>query len=410
MPFRHQRRHLPNRRLLLALSIVVTACGQFDVQLDVHRAAFAQTQPDDDTVTSNEPAAPSVTVELIEERRLAAEASVDLDEALRGRIGETYRRALDQVRSGTSFDDRRLLFEKRSQDADQKVASQKTSLAGVVETTEEAKRRLAEHQTQLADPNFVPEGELGELEKDRAAAEQNLKALRTSLGLLETEGVSRANRRRDVRARLLAAAVELSNLDKDLAAPPAAGDPPLLTLAKRTELIARRQALTKEIPALNAELLAYDAEDVVDKSRVDRDVVTQNIALAVVELQIRELLAKRKSDKVANDAVFAANAAVNSVVWPGNKLLAERNLELAQWSRDLNEKIAEVVNERKRLEGRLETVRRDFEITKKKVENVGLPPSVGAQLRNQRSALPNLQVHRTAIRTRQPRCVGRSAE
>lgn len=364
------------------------------------QAANAQEQ-DSDKKPPSENAVVELTIEVIEQRRTAAETA-DVDDAMRSRLAELYRQSLEQIRHGQAFSDKQIAFQARRDGAEQAAIGLKAKLESLSVALEQAKRELESRQAELASTEFVPEEELNELEQARSAADQNLKELRLAQTQLETESASRANRRKEIRERQLSVDAALLELKKDIDAPAPAGEPAPLTLAKRTEMVARRQALTRERPALENELQAFDAEDAADKRLLDRDVVTQKIAVGIIELQSAELLVQRKSDRIANDAVQAARTELQGIEWEFNRPLADRNLELAVLNRSLNTRIAEAVADRKKLEARLESLRREFELTKKKVDNVGLPASVGAQLRNQRSTLRNRQAHQTAIRLRQP--------
>ncbi len=161
--------------------------------------------------------------------------------------------------------------------------------------------------------------------------------------------------------------------------------------------------MLKEGPALKSELAAYDAEKAVDKLRLELDSTRQSVALADLERQISGLLLKRKNEKIAEDAVVKAQDELEQVSFNVNKPLAERNLELAILNRNITKVKDGVEEDRNVAQKKLKDLKAEFELTKQKVEKVGLNAAVGALLRRQRTSLPDVRVHRDAVQGLQPR-------
>ena len=181
-------------------------------------------------------------------------------------------------------------------------------------------------------------------------------------------------------------------------------EPALLVLARRTEATTRKAMLAKERPALEGELASYDAEEAVDQLALNGDLAGQQVSLTTIRLQRIELMLNRKVDKIAKGRDRRGlNTSLTQVRFPDNQVLARRHLELAKKNRRVATEVASESEKLKALRGELDELVRNFELTKQKVESVGLPASVGAVLRKQRKMLPDIVVHRAKLRNRQSR-------
>lgn len=347
-----------------------------------------------------------ITSEVVDARRKAAELLTDLDEETKTRVAELYRQASEQLKRSNAFAARTVDFNARAdaENASRLVDELKSQSAGQQSELSEVNRRLQQLTDQLVNPRFVPAQELSELEQNRIARTKELATLKDAQTKLESELNNRVNRRKELRARLAALNKELADVDQSLAAAAPPDEDATLSLAKQTEALARRRALTNERPALESELLALDAEDSVDLIRAQRDLKTQQISVASAELQIAELLEKRKKDVAAREQVRTARDDVDEYASsPLLKPLAERNFALSELNQQVTNELATVREDIKLTKTELEQLTEEFDNTRRRVDSVGLPASVGAMLRKQRSELPSIRRHRAAVRERQPR-------
>lgn len=354
--------------LTLPSGMAVNACAQ-----GVQQAVLLQ------------PAAPGeqLTPELIETRRKEVSESTELNEEAKKKADEHLKVASDGL--------------KRISDLAASAVQFRTDTDDVQQRVNERKRRLAELQS--AKPELPRVTTLAELEQERSKREVLLTELKTLLAQVEAEPTARANRRKEIRALLLSAAQRAGDLEKQLASPPPADEPPLLTQARQTELRVRRLLIDAEQPALQNELAKYDAEDAADFVRLERDVRTQEVALTEAELKLLdEEIAKRRAEENAAALKRARDEAIEAE--PLLQDDAEINSTLAEKAVALTAPIDEA---RARLEAtkvRLDGVQKQFAATQQKVENIGLSDAVGALLRKQRSELPNVLKRQANVRNR----------
>lgn len=332
-----------------------------------------------------QPAAPGepLTPELIEARRKEVSESTDLSDEAKKKADEHLKVAAEGIKRITDLSASAVQFKADTDDVQQRVNDRRQRLA----------------QLQAAKPALPPASTLPELEQERSRREVQLTELKTVLAQVEAEPTARANRRKEIRALLLSGAQRAADLEKQLSSPPPADEPPLLTQARQTELRVRRLLIDAEQPALQNELAKYDAEDAADFVRLERDVRTQEVALAEAELKlIDEEIARRRAEenaaalKRARDEAIAAEPLLQDD--------AEINSTLAEKAVALTAPIDEA---RARLEAtktRLDGVQKQFTATQQKVENIGLSDAVGALLRKQRSELPNVLRRQANVRNR----------
>jgi len=333
-------------------------------------------------VENGTPAAePEITLEVIEARRKQVEEAKDLDEAARTRTLELYRQAADALKRAKDLAAKTVELEKQTASVEQRLAETKADLVSIKSRPE---------------PEIPASAQLAALEQEQAKRQAELDALRKSLADRDAESNRRAGRRREIRAALASAPERAAELKTQEAAPPPPDEPPAVTLARRTELIARRQAIEREIPALEKELALYDAEEVVDLVRLQRDLLTQQVAAADQHIKkLNEVVNQRRRDAAA-DAVRQARVQAQ-MANPLLKSYAEFNTQLAEEAQQLTPRLEQAGRELKAQQEELESLQRRFAQTREKVESVGLTGPIGLLLRRQRSDLPDRQYYRRRI-------------
>ncbi|HPM79692.1 MAG TPA: mechanosensitive ion channel [Candidatus Anammoximicrobium sp.] len=321
---------------------------------------------------------------VVESRRKQAEASTELDEPTKKRISELYAQALESLN--------------RAADSARRAEAFKQEADNVQQRQREIQQRIDELRGQA--PTLPEALTLPDMEQELARADRNLTDLKQAQSQAENELATRANRRKDVRGLLFSAPQRLQEIDGQLQSPTPADEPSLLTLARRTELEARRLAIEQEIPAYQNELAKYDAEDALDLVRLQRDWRIQEVAFAERQFQLLDSRVKQLRAAAAGEAVRQAEEeAVRAQ--PLLRDYAARNRELAEKAQTLTQQIGQTEHALRDAEALLESVQQEFQQAKEREQSVGLTKTVGAQLRKQEAALPDVRKYRQNIRTRQ---------
>ena len=173
----------------------------------------------------SEPA--QITMEIIEARRKEAEESKDLDDEAKKKAAEYYRLATEALNRATE-----LMA---------KEAECKAKIETVQERVEQFKQQTALLGKQPETATTVDT--LAELEHELAKQQLRLTELKDALAKAEAEPTTRTNRRTELLAAQLSAPERFAENQKQLDTAVPADEKPLLTLARRTELLARRQML-----------------------------------------------------------------------------------------------------------------------------------------------------------------------
>ncbi|HEA67712.1 MAG TPA: mechanosensitive ion channel [Desulfobacterales bacterium] len=185
---------------------------------------------------------------------------------------------------------------------------------------------------------------------------------------------------------------ELSDLEKRLAAPKSTDAPPRVIRARRTSLRARSKELKAELTA---------AEKEADLSRRELAIAQDRQAFTARKVIRLENLIKTWEDVKEyrqSDAGFVELRQTQAILqqmdkesWPKQadflRELANGNLTLSKTLIELGEKETEAKKVAKLLETRLSQIQRDFALTKRRTELMGLSREAGQLLRSRRSTL-----------------------
>ncbi|MBM4090171.1 MAG: mechanosensitive ion channel [Planctomycetes bacterium] len=323
-----------------------------------------------------------LTLERVESLRKEAEESTELDEETKKKVAELCRSALTELQRAAEL-------EARGRKCEADAAAVGRQVSQIRRRLSELKRREREH----------PQGTgLQELEQELSALEPQFAAKKKALVAAEGEPTSRAQQRREMRARLATIPASLEETAKQAESLPA-DEHAVVTAARKMESAARQLALNNEAPAIENELAKFDAEDAADLVRLQRDLCTQEVLVA--ERQV-ELLRDRIKTVRADAALQAVRKARDEAIAadPILKSYAEHNRQLAEMARAITQQFDEADRSLKAAKKDHDQLVRQFEQTRKKVESVGLTSSVGALLRKQRAALPDARKQRTAVTSR----------
>ncbi|MFQ5734417.1 MAG: hypothetical protein ACE5KM_20975, partial [Planctomycetaceae bacterium] len=331
----------------------------------------------------------AVTVKLIEARIASAKqgpALKDKPDALK-RVLALYEQAKTHL-------DRAAGFRKQ-------LAGFQTLQKNVAALVEEQRRKL---ERPISDPDDdVPrETPLDELEQKLASAQQRLKTAQQSLAGLESLRKTRAVRRTDVPRRLAAAKKELAAVDVALTAKPAPGELPEAALAQQTVQQAKRQNLTAEIAALEAEVPTYDITAALLKLQIqvaDRDVQRAERAAKFWEKLVEERRGSEadQQQRAASDLLrqLRDNALPKRLI-----ALAEENLKFAKRRTGpdgLVVRIRQATASRHVTDDRLKALQAARKDIDEKLKIPGIEDVIGQLLLDQRRQLPNAGPYERSI-------------
>lgn len=342
------------------------------------------------TSTSNAPTADgaieTITLEKIEAWRRDAAAS-NLDEETKKTIDELYQQAAASLQRSAELARKSEAFQRD------------------IETVQERKARIEQRIAELraTKPQIPDSTNLKQYEQQLAALEPKLAELQAAQQKAEAEPANRTSRRNEIPKLLASATTQIQEIEKqlaELASRATAGEAPQVTQARRVELITRRAALEREIPALKNELAKYDAEDAAGLVQLLRDLAVQEVRAVEREREILDSRIKLLREQEARDAVKKAQMeAINAQ--PLLKEHVERNKVLTELNQELTEKVRSTDGEVKVAQETLEDLRDRFSAARKRVETIGLTRSVGATLRKEKAELPPLRSLKLRIRQRQ---------
>ena len=331
------------------------------------------------------PEPPALTVEVIASRREQVTAASELDESAAKRALELLDQAEELLLRATELAVQAETYRQRTET--------------VPERLEQTQQRIEE--LRLAPPIDPGAGlDLPALELELAQADRQLAEVKQNQAAADARFAARADRRREVRNLLFSTPQRLQEIDRQLESPPLRDEPAELSLARRTELRARRMLIEQEIPALQNELAMYDAEDRVDLLRFKRDMRIQEVALAEQRFRQLDERARQLRLLAADQAVREADEEVFRTL-PLLRSVAEQNVELAAEAQRITRLVSLTNQELQEVQASLEEVQRLFTQARDLVDRIGLTRTVGAQLRKQRSELPTVRERYQNLRQRQ---------
>jgi len=217
----------------------------------------------------------------------------------------------------------------------------------------------------------------------------NLAAVKTKLDDFQTRLESAKARPTAIQQQLLTANQDKDDLESQLKLPPAEGELPWLTEARRWAQTTRVAALRSEIAMLDHGLLSLPMR--VELLEAERDQAAHNVDRITARVTILNELSTQKGSAEAEQAEAAAEAAVSDAAGKHQLIqeLAEENAELTREGSTLadelskiNERVAATAKEIKRIED-------NFRSAREKLEVAGLSEVLGEVLRHQRQTLPD---------------------
>lgn len=323
------------------------------------------------------------TPESIETLRQQATANTELDDDTKQKIEAACALALQSLQRIAEVTTQAEQFRKDGGDVEQRMTELRRKLAIEPGVGREQYSRLTRT----------------ELEQEVARAEVNLAEKKHALAKAEAEPTARANRRKEVRSLLASGGQRVAEIQQQLETAAPADEPPLLTQARQAELRARRAMIEAEVPALQNELLKYDAEDAADYLRIVRDLRMRDVEIATKSQEsLQKVLSERRAADAA-DIVARANREMDAAP-TALKKSSEQNLAIAEATHALTQSINETQTKLDEQEAVLERLQKQFNVTRDRVKEIGLTGSIGSLLRRQRVDLPNQRQLRKRVQDR----------
>ncbi len=138
-----------------------------------------------------------------------------------------------------------------------------------------------------------------QLEQEVVVRDQRVRELRNEVSGLDLEITDRMGRRKVIRAKLASAEQDAAQLKSQIDAAAPTGEPAVLTLAKKTNLLTQRQLAEVEGPAIRSELAVLDAEDAVDLLRLKRELKAKLLELAESEARLAQTAVQQERERAA---------------------------------------------------------------------------------------------------------------
>ena len=318
-----------------------------------------------------------LTLEEINQRSTNAKAVVDLEEKRGSAIQQLYERSRQQLEATKKAEADLQRFQEMVRNAAEQLAALKKELAS--DSASDAlliKPDASESTLQEL---------LGQLNIKLSNARENAKAA-------ANEVARRQTRQLVITDLLNSAAKRLDEIGVQLNAEVPAGESPVLTQARMTQLTAEQQNLETQVQALKAEQAAYLAtadfppiQDQLAKratKQLEADIAAVNARIAELrETEIQKL--RRDAEKLKR--VTAKNC-------PELIPLAETNIELVNELETLSTRIAQVNQTQQQIEKSRAWLNKRYETTQERVAAIGLNDTLGIMLRQSRADVEKLRV------------------
>jgi potassium efflux system protein len=312
-----------------------------------------------------------LTPETVTSRQVAAEQTPDVPDDIKAQATKLYQRATE------------LLTQKA--DADKKAADYKAE-------KDNGPALIAEHRAILSqpapksDPEYPGTSSVSDLEKLRLVDEERAAEARQQLEAWESRAKLRIERKPQLPSLIETTRQQLTDIEKAMSVPAPEGEPPVLTLARRTEHEAMTLLLRSQLELYRQEQLRNEAWN--DLFPLQRDVLLRNRNAADRRMELwKDIIAnarRTESEQQAREAREKLRSA-----HPTLRDLAEENSSLTQRRRELQEFLAVQVSDLSTVNSTLVSVEQKFNSVVEKEQRAGLTTAIGLLLRSQQSHLPD---------------------
>ncbi len=325
------------------------------------------------TATAPAEAAPVATAELTSEEvnRRQQQMSEDssLDDETKSRLKARYQQALEALR--------------QVQDAKQKGAAWQAEVQAAPQLIESLKQQLAQ-PVEDSLPGLPPEPTVVGLEQLLAQSQVELESARGALAKLEGEAKRRSERKTEIPRLAEKIKQQLAELEQSMGVA-VEGESAAVTLARQTELQARRQMLEIQTPLLKLESQRYEALAAALPLQLDLQKKATSRLEKVVAAR-RDLVADFRKAEAERQVREARQQVTNA--HPAVKELAEENARLAELRTQFTAKIEQANAELESITKSLAAIDAEFQDVQEKEKIAGLTTAFGLLLRSHRKRLP----------------------
>lgn len=319
----------------------------------------------------------------VQEKIEQIKASSDLDQETIDKLVDIYEQALAETARASNLSTQAEEFDQLRKDAPE---------------------RLEELQSELADPTptyVVETTDPASLDLRRIELETQLKTVQENVKDLEKETKRRSQHRTEAPKSISAAKEEIREIDKQINALESQETESAVRVAQETLLRAKKNALQKEILALENETISHDARTKLLSARRDAAIRRMNTIQDQLDKTQEAITQARKQE--AHDALVDAAVARNQLasVHPLAKQIAKDNAEYAEMKTEVTSLNTEVTQKVENIEERKDTIKADMVRVQEKVELAGLTNAIGLMMRKQQAGLPNVNRFRKQSKERQ---------
>ena len=265
---------------------------------------------------------PSLTMEQINQRLQEADQDATLPPDVRNSVLESYRAASADLKAAQELTRQREAFAAEAEAAGAKA--------------ERIRGKLEELKTKQ--PAIDPQLKLVELEQQLAQLELQLATQKQNRLAAESESQTRSQRRKEIRSKLVLLQQKLEETRRNRV-PEAAAETTALATARQVRAETSQHVIELEVPALEAELAKYDAEEALGIVQLRSDLAAKQVmfteksleALGVRIKAAREIAAAESVRKAKLEAIEAA---------PSLRAFAQQNQALAESAKRVADSLA----------------------------------------------------------------------
>ena len=317
----------------------------------------------------------TVTKEAVEDLLKQVETATGLTDELRKQAQDFGRQALEDLVATPK--------------AQQSAAAYQAGLERIEADVAELKA------AKIPEPEVNRTATIAEVEAKLAETRPLITELQQRLTQPSIDPAARVARRKALRAQLAEIPSQLQAVQSQLDAAAAEGQPPLISSLRRASLLARKQALSAQLSALQLERELYDAEDAAGLPRLRSDDLSRRLSVEQKRLELLTAQLNSLRQKEAAERIAAAQASFREAQ-PELRELAERNRQIAEEEAETRRHQQSAQTELQQTNQGLDTLQRDFEEARRLEQLIGLTGATGLKLRKQRADLPD--THRLQLR------------
>jgi potassium efflux system protein len=317
------------------------------------------------------------------------EATADVDEKLKSRLTELYRKSLTNLEKRNSNEARTKAYQEALQSAPGEAQTIRTEL-------DERRQTSATNRLQVSEQT-----PLSEIEQLLIKEQANRTAVQAKLSDLEQQISEESNRPTAARDRISKAAKRRDAITDELRMPAPTDQPNKVSEAKKWSLQSEDAALASEIKMIDQELLSQPARLDLLKAKRDREALSLERIDARLQLLETLLGGKRLAD--AQRAIAEARDAQRQAIGKHQLVreLAAQNASLSEEVGTEAGRLEQIANAETDASQKAKRLAEELRNTQQKVEVAGMSQALGRVLLEQRRRLPNVRVFRAQAEERE---------